>query len=48
MTVKWLSDDDGPVPMAIVGEADEMSYREGGSHMNPAHVHAHGPLNINK
>ena len=30
MTVEWLSDDDGPVPLAIVGEADEISYREGG------------------
>ena len=27
---EWLSDDDGPVPLAIVGEADEISYREGG------------------
>jgi hypothetical protein len=30
MTGEWLSDDDGPVPLAIVGEADEISYREGG------------------
>ena len=30
MTVEWLSDDDGPVPLAIVGEADEISYWEGG------------------
>ena len=30
MTVEWLSDDDGPVPLSIVGEADEISYREGG------------------
>ena len=29
MTVEWLSDDDGAVPLAIVGEADEISYREG-------------------
>ena len=29
MTWEWLSDDDGPVPLAIVGEADEISYREG-------------------
>ena len=29
MMVEWLSDD-GPVPLAIVGEADEISYREGG------------------
>ena len=27
MTTEWLSDDDGPVPLAIVGEADEISYR---------------------
>jgi hypothetical protein len=31
MTAEWLSDDDGPVPLAIVGEADEISYREGGN-----------------
>ena len=30
MTAEWLSDDDVPVPLAIVGEADEISYREGG------------------
>ena len=30
MMAEWLSDDDGPVPLAIVGEADEISYREGG------------------
>ena len=30
MTAEWLSDDDGPVPLAIVGEAVEISYREGG------------------
>ena len=30
MMAKWLSDDDGPVPLEIVGEADEISYREGG------------------
>ena len=30
MTAEWLSDDDEPVPLAIVGEADEISYREGG------------------
>ena len=30
MTVEWLSDDDGPVPLAIVGEADEISYRDEG------------------
>ena len=29
MTVEWLSDDDGPVPLVIVGEADEISYRAG-------------------
>ena len=30
MTAEWLSDNDGPVPLAIVGEADEISYRDGG------------------
>ena len=30
MTAEWLSDDDGPVPLPIVGEADEISYRGGG------------------
>ena len=30
MTAEWLSDNDGLVPLAIVGEADEISYREGG------------------
>ena len=30
MTAEWLSDDDGLVLLAIVGEADEISYREGG------------------
>lgn len=30
MTADWLSNDDGPVPLAIVGEADEISSREGG------------------
>ena len=30
MTAEWLSDDDGPVPLAIVGEVDEISYRDGG------------------
>ena len=30
MTAEWLSDDDGPVPLAIVGKEDEISYREGG------------------
>ena len=30
MTAEWLSDDDGPVPLAIVGEADEISYRDRG------------------
>ena len=33
MTVEWLSDDDGPVPLAIVGEADEISHREGGENV---------------
>ena len=30
MMAEWLSDDDGPVPLVIVGEADEISYRDGG------------------
>ena len=30
MMAEWLSDNDGPVPLATVGEADEISYREGG------------------
>ena len=30
MMAEWLSDNDGPVPLVIVGEADEISYREGG------------------
>ena len=30
MTAECLSDNDGLVPFAIVGEADEISYREGG------------------
>ena len=30
MTAEWLSDNDRPVPLAIVGEADEISYSEGG------------------
>ena len=30
MTAEWLSDDDGLVPLAIVGEADQINYREGG------------------
>ena len=30
MTAEWLSDDDGPVPLLIVGEADEISYKDGG------------------
>ena len=29
MMVEWLRYDDEPVPLAIVGEADEISYREG-------------------
>ena len=39
MAVEWLSDDDGLVPLAIVGEVDEISYREGGenaTHDSPA------------
>ena len=30
MTAEWLSDNDEPVPLPIVGEADEISYRDGG------------------
>ena len=30
MMAEWLSDHDGPWPLVIVGEADEISYREGG------------------
>ena len=30
MTAEWLGDDDRPVPLANVGEADEISYRDGG------------------
>ena len=30
MTAEWLSNDDGPVPLVIVGETHEISYREGG------------------
>ena len=30
MMAEWLSDHDGPVPLAIVGEVDDISYREGG------------------
>ena len=33
MTAEWLSDDDGPVPLPILGEADEISYREGGENV---------------
>ena len=33
MTVEWLSDDDRPVPLEIVGEVDEISYREGGENV---------------
>ena len=33
--------DEGPIEKPII------NYK-GGSHMNPAQVHAHGPLNINK
>ena len=39
MTVEWLSDDDRSVPLAIVGEADKISYKEGGenvTHDSPA------------
>ena len=30
MMAEWLSDNDGAVPLEIVGKADEISYREGG------------------
>ena len=33
--------DEGPIKKHIINW-------KGGSHMNPAQVHAHGPLNINK
>ena len=33
MTAEWLSDDDGLVPLAIVGEADDISYKEGGENV---------------
>ena len=33
MTAEWLSDEDGPVPLAIMGEADEIRYREGGENV---------------
>ena len=33
MTAEWLSDNDGPMPLVIVGEADEISYRKGGENV---------------
>ena len=30
MMAEWLSDHDGMVPLVILGEVDEISYREGG------------------
>ena len=30
MTAEWLSDGDGPMPLENVGEADAISYRDGG------------------
>ena len=30
MMAEWLSDNDRPVPLVIVGEEDEIGYREGG------------------
>ena len=39
MTAELLNDDYGPVPLAHVGEADEISYRDGGenvTHDSPA------------
>ena len=39
MMAAWLSDDDGPVSLANVGEADEIGYKDGGgnkTHDSPA------------
>ena len=39
MTAEWLSDDGRPLPLANVGEADEISYRDGeenATHDSPA------------
>ena len=39
MMAEWLSDDEGPVPLAIVGEGNEIRYIEGGkdaTHDSPA------------
>ena len=30
MMAEWRSDDDGPVPLSVVGEADKISYKMGG------------------
>ena len=30
MTAEWLSDEDRPVTLVIMGKVDEISYREGG------------------
>ena len=30
MMAEWRSDDDGPVPLSVVGEADEIRYMEEG------------------
>ena len=36
MTAEWLSDDDGTVPLAIVGEADGISYRGDATQDSPS------------
>ena len=33
MTTEWLSGDHGPVPLENVGEANEISYRDGGENV---------------
>ena len=33
MMAEWLSDDDGPMSFAIVEEADEISYMQGGENV---------------
>ena len=37
MTAEWLNNDDGLVTLAIVGETDEISYREGGGLLATSH-----------
>ena len=36
-TEEWLSSEDRPVPLANVGEADEISYRDGGEMRHMTH-----------